>query len=198
MHKTLILSCLCLLAACSSKPESKSPKVISFRVEPLDPIDNPYQKDMAKDSLLRETSLRVGQTTVAIRYYSPKLPEGKPLWGGVVPYGEVWGTQMPHAPAINFERSMKINGQWIAAGTYGIFVIPSPKKWTVLLNHHWKNSNKLYDETAEVLRFSLVPQVLSDTVWRLTFQCKPQGPSMAKVVFMWENVQLAFPIEEAE
>src|SRR6185436_265412 len=47
--------------------------------------------DLPLRSQEAEVSQRIGLTTIAIKYHRP-LANGRKIWGGVVPYGEVWRT----------------------------------------------------------------------------------------------------------
>jgi hypothetical protein len=199
--KTILSTCLLvavfLFAACSSQENKRAPKVISFKIENKDPIENPYEKDTIKGSPQRETSGRIGETVVAIRYYSPAV-RGRIIWGGLVPYNEVWVTGAHNATAINFERAMKINGQLVKAGTYAIFTIPTADEWTVILNERWnQHLTDEYKTEEDVLRFKVKPTVMSDTIQRLTYEVKSLSPGKGEVAMKWETLRIAFPIEEA-
>ncbi len=201
MRKTTLSTCLFTLilffAACSSQENKREPKVISFKIENKDPIANPYEKDTIKGSPQREASGRIGETVVAVRYHSPAV-RGRIIWGGLVPYHQVWVTGAHNATAINFERAMKINGQLVKAGTYAIFTIPAPDEWTVILNERWnQHLTDEYKTEEDVLRFKVKPTVMPDTIQRLTYEVKPLAPGKGEVAVKWETLRIAFPIEEA-
>jgi hypothetical protein len=199
--KTTLLIChfiaLLLFAACSSQKNKREPQVISFKIENKDPIKNPYEKDTIKGSPQREASGRIGETVVAVRYHSPAV-RGRIIWGGLVPYGQIWVTGAHNATALNFERAMKINGQLVKAGTYAIFTIPDPIEWTIILNQRWnQHLTDEYNSKEDVLRFKVRPQVMPDTIQRLTYEIKQLSPGKGEVAMKWETLRVAFPIEEA-
>lgn len=201
MRKTILSTCLftaiLFFAACSSQENKREPKVISFKIENKDPIANPYEKDTIKGSPQREASGRIGETVVAVRYHSPAV-RGRIIWGGLVPYHQVWVTGAHNATAINFERAMKINGQLVKAGTYAIFTIPAPDEWTVILNERWnQHLTDEYKTEEDVLRFKVKPTVMPDTIQRLTYEVKSLAPGKGEVAVKWETLRIAFPIEEA-
>ncbi|MBX2962621.1 MAG: DUF2911 domain-containing protein [Cyclobacteriaceae bacterium] len=49
------------------------------------------------------------------------------IWGGLVPYDQVWVAGSHHATRITFEAYVQIDKQKIPAGSYTFFVIPSRK-----------------------------------------------------------------------
>ncbi|MDX1702488.1 MAG: DUF2911 domain-containing protein, partial [Melioribacteraceae bacterium] len=75
----------------------------------------------------------IGYTKVMINYGSPGVKE-RSIWGGLVPYGEVWRTGANEATTIEFDSDVFIEGNKVAAGKYSLFTIPGEDKWTVILN----------------------------------------------------------------
>jgi Protein of unknown function (DUF2911) len=66
----------------------------------------------------------VGITDVEIRYHRPAV-KGRALWGGLVPYGEVWRLGANEATTIRFADAVKVAGHDVPAGIYGFFAIPA-------------------------------------------------------------------------
>ena len=96
----------------------------------------------------------IGMASVTITYNSPDVtgPGGEDrrgkIWGGVVPYGMAtnnfgtakkmpWRAGANENTTITFSHDMKVEGKDIKAGTYGLHMIPSAEKWTIIFN---KNS----------------------------------------------------------
>src|SRR5688572_30078188 len=75
----------------------------------------------------------VGTTDVTIAYHRPGV-KGRKVWGELVPYGKVWRLGANEATTITFADPIKVQGQDVPAGTYGLFAIPGPDKWTLILN----------------------------------------------------------------
>ena len=105
----------------------------------------------------------VGLTDFEIVYSRPGV-KGRIIFGGIVPYGQVWRTGANQATKITFNTPVKFNGTEMPAGTYGLFTIPGENEWTVILN---KNSAQWgayqYDAKDDVARFKVEPVTLSDT-----------------------------------
>ncbi|MCR9064422.1 MAG: DUF2911 domain-containing protein [Cytophagales bacterium] len=67
--------------------------------------------------------------------YSAPSKKGRQIFGGLVPYGEVWRTGANNATEITFDKDVKFGGKPVKAGTYSLFTIPQEKgDWTVILN----------------------------------------------------------------
>src|SRR5579862_4776475 len=79
---------------------------------------------------------RVGITDVSINYHRPLVNKRK-IWGGVVPYGEVWRAGANENTVIEFTDPVMIEGKTLPKGAYGLHMIPGENEWTVIFS---KNS----------------------------------------------------------
>lgn len=71
-------------------------------------------------------------TTVTIEYSRPAA-RGRPLFGELVPFGAPW-TGANWATTLETNRSIRINGNEVAAGKYSVWWIPEAGEWTLLLD----------------------------------------------------------------
>ena len=90
----------------------------------------------------------IGITTVTIDYHRP-LTGGREVFGKVVPYGKVWRAGANENTTIAFSDDVTIEGKPLAAGKYGLHMIPDKDQWTIIFS---KNSTSWgsfsYDEAA--------------------------------------------------
>jgi len=125
---------------------------------------------------------------VVIDYGRPSVG-GRQIWGALVPYGQVWRTGADEATTISFDKDVTIEGQPLAAGTYGLFTIPTAGKWTVIFN---KTANQWgafkYDAGQDALRVEVSPAA-HEAVEQLTF-----AVSESKVVLTWEQLAVEFRV----
>ncbi len=99
----------------------------------------------------------IGVTDVAIAYHRPAVNNRK-IWGGLVPYGVLWRAGANENTTIVFSTPVKVEGQPLPAGTYGLFMIPAPSQWTVVLSKFasdWGAYN--YDPAEDALRVTVTP-----------------------------------------
>jgi hypothetical protein len=76
--------------------------------------------------------LGTGQT-ITTDYSSPRM-KGRKIYGGLVPYGEVWRTGANEATTFVTATEVEVGGKTVPAGSYTIFTIPNPDKWTLIIN----------------------------------------------------------------
>src|SRR5215510_9504563 len=72
----------------------------------------------------------IGLTDIKVTYGAPAV-KGRTVWGGVVPYGEVWRGGANEATTVEFSTDVNMEGQTLRAGKYALFFIPGEKDWTV-------------------------------------------------------------------
>ena len=75
----------------------------------------------------------VANTTIEITYDRP-VARGRDLFGGIVPFGEIWNPGANDATAISFSRDVTVNGNPLPAGRYSLWAIPDPNRWTIVFN----------------------------------------------------------------
>jgi hypothetical protein len=71
--------------------------------------------------------------TIKTDYSSPRL-KGRKMIGGVEPYGQVWRNGANEATTFVTTSDLMVGGTHVPAGSYTLFVIPNPDKWTLIIN----------------------------------------------------------------
>jgi Protein of unknown function (DUF2911) len=71
--------------------------------------------------------------TITVDYSSPRA-KGRKIFGGLVPYGEVWRTGANEATTFVTNTDLMIGGSHVPAGKYTIFTIPNADKWTLIIS----------------------------------------------------------------
>jgi hypothetical protein len=74
-----------------------------------------------------------GGKTVTIDYSSPRA-KGRKIFGGLVPYGEIWRAGANEATTFVAGSEVSIGGKTVPAGSYTIFTIPAEDKWTLVIS----------------------------------------------------------------
>jgi Protein of unknown function (DUF2911) len=71
--------------------------------------------------------------TVKVDYSSPRM-KGRKIYGGLVPYGQVWRAGANEATTFVTDTDINVGGTTVAAGSYTIFTIPGEDKWTLVIS----------------------------------------------------------------
>src|ERR1700739_4286320 len=100
-----------------------------------------------------EQELGLGKITLT--YSRPNI-RGRKVFGGLVPYDQVWRLGANSATILKFSDDVTIEGNKVAAGEYGFFAIPGQDEWTIILNknaHQW--GAYTYKQDDDILRFKV-------------------------------------------
>jgi hypothetical protein len=136
----------------------------------------------------------VGVTDVTIDYSSPGVKERK-IWGDLVPYDQVWRTGANEVTSITFSDAVKVNGNNLAAGTYGVHAVPREKEWDMIFSGDTKvNDPSNFDEKKEVLRLKVKP-VENPFSERMIFTFSDMTDNSAMVNLIWEKIKVSFKVE---
>jgi tetratricopeptide (TPR) repeat protein len=121
--------------------------------------------------------------------------KGRTIWGGLVPYGEVWRLGANNATTLTVTDPVKIAGHDVPAGSYGLFALPGKERWTLILSKRavqW--GAYFYKPEEDLLRFEVTPEPAPMTEW-LTFTLLPASYGKTTVSFQWEKIHFSFPVE---
>ncbi len=137
-------------------------------------------------------SQRVGLTDVSITYHRP-LVAGRTIWGGLVPYDAVWRAGANENTMVEFSDPVKVEGQPLGRGVYGLHMIPGQSTWTIIFS---KNSTSWgsfsYDKAEDALRVDVKPAA-ADFHEALTYDFDSVTPDSVVATLKWEK--LAVPIK---
>src|SRR5437773_12324983 len=71
---------------------------------------------------------------ITVDYSRPRM-KGRKIFGGLVPYGQVWRAGANEATTFVSDTNLSVGGKDVPAGSYTIFAIPDPDKWTLIISN---------------------------------------------------------------
>jgi hypothetical protein len=136
----------------------------------------------------------VGVTEITIDYSSPGV-KGRKVWGELVPFGEIWRTGANEATTITFSDAVKVNGNELPAGTYGLHTIPGENEWEFIFSKDTKiDGSSNFNKDNEVLRIKAKPEE-HHFMERLTFLFTDVTDNSVSVNLLWDKLKISFNIE---
>lgn len=138
-------------------------------------------------------SQTIGVTEVKITYGRPSV-RGREIFGGLVPYGEIWRTGANEATTISFSSPVQVEGKPLEKGTYSLFTIPGQNTWTVVFNdqpNQWGAYE--YDSSQDVLRVEVTPES-ADMREMMTFTFPNVTDTSGTAVLHWAETRVPFEI----
>jgi Protein of unknown function (DUF2911) len=149
--------------------------------------------DLPDQSQKAQVSQRIGITDITISYHRPLVNDRK-IWGNLVPYGQVWRAGANINTTITFSDPVTIEGKPLAAGTYGLHMIPNENEWTVIFSNNSTSWGSFtYKESEDALRVNVKPAT-ADMHNALTYDFDQVKPDSTVVELEWEKVAVPFRV----
>ncbi|MBS1785681.1 MAG: DUF2911 domain-containing protein [Acidobacteria bacterium] len=151
------------------------------------------QAPKVRQSPAASVSQELGLTKLEITYHRPAV-KGRVIWGGLVPYGQVWRAGANEATTIAFTGPVKVAGHAVPAGTYALFAIPGKDRWTLILSKNAKQWGAFkYKQAEDDLRFEATLQAAPMQEW-LDYTVDLKDQASAVVTLHWEKLAVSFPV----
>ncbi len=160
-------------------------------------------------SLRANVTQRLGlETDITFDFSRPGV-KGRKIYGDLVPYGFApgnkysddkpfpWRAGANKNSTIEFNTDLIIEGNRLAAGKYGIHMIPSKTTWIVIFsknNELWGSYE--YNKDEDALRITVTPVKAPHCEW-LTFGFEELAGTSAVAYLHWEKLKIPFKIELA-
>jgi hypothetical protein len=137
---------------------------------------------------------RIANTELMITYSRP-VARGRVLFGGIVPYDQVWNPGADQATAIAITRDVQINAHPLPAGKYSLWMIPRAADWTVIFSKAADVYHTPYPgEGQDALRFDVRPET-GPPAETLTFEFPVVEGKDAELEFRWGTVAVPLKIQ---
>ena len=138
--------------------------------------------------------LVLNNDSIKVSYHSQGVRK-RIVWGGLVPFDEVWVTGAHDATSIDMPQSFKVGGKTVPAGKYAFFTIPGEKEWTLIINKNWKQHlASEYDEKDDIVRIKVKPKK-GDHTERLQYFIEMVNPKEGKISMAWEKIKVELPFK---
>ena len=104
-----------------------------------------------------------GGAAITLDYGRP-AKRGRVVFGGVVPYGEVWRTGANAATQIRTDKALSFGGTVVPAGFYTLWTLPMASGWKLIVNSEtgqWGTAHKADKDLYTIdMKLSTLPQVV--------------------------------------
>ena len=124
---------------------------------------------------------------------APKTGEVRKIWGGLVPYDQVWRTGADEATTLITQKPLVFGTNTVPAGAYTLWTLPAADGSAKLIINkqigQWGVGPGSYDEKNDLARIDLVKTALDTPVDQLTIAIakNPAGGGVFKM--SWENLE---------
>ena len=153
-----------------------------------------------------EVTQTIGISKITINYSRPAVND-RQIWGNVVQYGMItvpFGNGKPHPwraganenTTVTFTDDVKINGEPLKAGTYGLHLLVNENEdWVFIFSKDTRAwGSYFYEESNDALRVNVTPEEASFKE-RLVYGFDEITSNSAQAYLHWEKVKVGFTCE---
>jgi hypothetical protein len=132
---------------------------------------------------------------IAVSYGRPYV-KGRAIFGGLVPWGEVWRTGADEATTFTTEADVVIGGLKVPKGEYALFTIPTEKQWTLVVNKTAKQWGAFkYDAAQDLGRVPMTVAGAAKPVEQFTIEMVPAGKQVT-LKLLWDKTVASVAITQ--
>lgn len=131
--------------------------------------------------------------------YSRPFKKGREIFGGLVPFDQVWRTGANEAATFETNKDLTIGGKMLPAGKYTLWTIPHKETWEVIFNkkmYPWginRNGLASREADADVVSVTVPVEVLPESVEQFTINVvETKVPTLE---LSWDFMQVAVPLK---
>jgi len=174
------------------------------------PVSTQAQDKEVRKSLRASVTQTLGvDTEITFEFGRPGV-KGRTIWGDLEPYGMhegnkysdnkpyPWRAGADENTTITISKDVRVEGTKLAAGKYGIHMIPSKTDWVVIFskkNDGW--GSYTYDEKDDALRLTIKTVNAPHEEW-LTFGFDDLAGTSATAFLHWEKLKVPFKISTVD
>ena len=155
-------------------------------------ISSSAQKDKSKrPSPPALVTQKIGDLTISIDYSQPSV-KGRTIGVDLEPKpGAVWRTGANEATVFEVDRDVKVEGNQLPKGKYGLFTLVDGDSWTIIFNKTWKQWGAFdYKEADDALRVKVKAGKADPFAEKMTFSIDAKG----KVTLLWGDKKVDFTV----
>ena len=141
-------------------------------------------KPIASPPATAEVSLNGKQ--VVIHYNTPSV-RGREIFGGLVPYGQVWRTGANPATTLITPVSLHIGTLLVPAGTYTLYTLPSASQWLLIVNKQTGQWGTVYKQDMDLGRTPMQGKTLSAPQEKMSISFENTRGNTTQLHIKWET-----------
>jgi hypothetical protein len=138
-----------------------------------------------------------GGKTITVDYSSPRM-RGRKIYGGLVPYGEVWRTGANEATTFDTTANVTLDGKEVPAGNYTLYTLPTADHWTLIISKKTGQWGIPYPgESEDFVRVPMTTSKLPSKLEDFTISFQSSG-NVCTMHLDWELTRASIAITEKE
>jgi hypothetical protein len=127
--------------------------------------------------------------TLWVDYGRPQV-RGRTIFGGVVPWGEVWRTGANAATQFRTDKPLAFGSIVVPAGMYTLWTLPTKTGWTLLVNSQTGQWGTEHDPAKDLYRIPMSVETNPSVTEQFTIHIAPDDKG-GQIHFVWDRTVAA-------
>ena len=124
--------------------------------------------------------------------YGRPAKRGRVVFGGVVPFGELWRTGANAATQFRTDKALKLGTTVVPAGFYTLWTIPSLTGWKLIVNSETGQWGTAHKSEKDLFTLDMSVSALQAPVERFTISVTPSAEGGA-IKLDWDTTRASIP-----
>ncbi len=133
--------------------------------------------------------------TVTIQYSRPSMRSRK-IFGGLVPYDQVWRTGANSATSLKTDADLTIGGAHVPAGSYTLYTLPGMNSWKLIINKQTGQWGTEYSQGQDLARVDMKVSQKNAGMETFTISLDKTSANSAVLKLDWENTIASVEAQE--
>jgi Protein of unknown function (DUF2911) len=133
--------------------------------------------------------------TVSIQYSRPSM-RGRKIFGGLVPYDEVWRTGANAATSLKTDVALNIGSAAVPAGSYTLYTLPGANSWKLIINKQTGQWGTDYDKSQDLARVDMKVSQRSSPLEQFTISFDKTSGNSAALKLEWDTTVASVDVKE--
>ncbi|MCC6861775.1 MAG: DUF2911 domain-containing protein [Bryobacterales bacterium] len=153
-----------------------------------------YVQERKRVSPHEQTSGVIAGQKITIEYGRP-YKKGRVIYGGLVPYGQVWRTGADEATKLTTTADLMIGSLHVPKGTYSLFTVPGQNEWTLVLNKVPDQMGAYnYDQKMDLGRTKMKVEKAPAPLEQLTISVESASGKQGLLKIAWDTTVASVPL----
>ncbi len=138
-------------------------------------------------------TVKLNDADISITYCQPGI-HGRTIFGGLVPYGEVWRTGANAATTLKTTGTLQIGTLKVPAGTYTLYSLPAESGWQLIVNKQTGQWGTVYDKAQDLGRVPMETGSNATPVENFTISLDKTMGEMTEMHLKWAGVDASVQV----
>jgi hypothetical protein len=140
---------------------------------------------------VQDTSVKMSGKAITLKYSAAAMG-GRKIFGGVVPFNQVWRAGAGTA-AFHTDADLEIQGLSVPKGDYTLFVLPDRMEWQLIVSKQTGPQAATYNPKMDLGRVPMDMKKAAAPIENLKITISSLGSVAGKIEMGWETTVASVP-----